>query len=251
MSIDFQTGAMIILAVVTISLVSLVGILLINVGLKKVSALISILVSIAAGTLLGEVFFHILPEVVVADAETSSLVMLVGVITFFLLEHALHWHHIHQHHTHHEHTKPVAYANLFADALHNFTDGLVIASAFLINTELGIATTIAVALHEIPQELGDFGVLIDAGFSKKKALLFNFFSAATSILGAVLVILAGSIDEALSNMILAFAAGGFLYIAMADLLPRLTSEQNRLKGTVQFAVVILAILGMYLLTFAE
>ena len=179
--------------------------------------------------------------------------LLIGFSIFFLVEKVLHWHHCHKPH-HHKNNKKVesfAIMNLVGDGIHNFIDGLIIAVAFLADTGLGITTTIAVGLHEIPQEISDFGVLIYGGYSKAKALLLNLVTAAMAILGGVLgFFLSGYIESALS-ILLPIAAGGFIYIAASDLIPELKKEEDLKKSMMHFGVFALGIVLMYGLLFLE
>ncbi len=218
-------------SVIIVSFVSLVGILSIFFHKKKnLGKVLMLLVSLSAGTLFGGAFLHILPEVVEESGGFTleiSLTILAGILVFFILEKIVHMNH-HHHHCHHQENLPIqngkehiGVLNLFGDGLHNFLDGLIIAGSYLISLPLGIATTVAVILHEVPQELADFGVLLYAGFTKRKALILNFLSAAVAILGAIVGLILGSKGEAFVHFILPFAAGGFLYIAGSNLIPEL------------------------------
>lgn len=218
------------LGVVVVSLVSLVGALALP-GLHNHRFLLALVAS-AAGTLVGDAFLHLLPEATLGwaapDLPTMGLWVLSGFVAFFVLEVALRSRHHHAelagegHHAHEgEAIAPFAWTNLIGDALHNFLDGAVIATAFLVDTGLGLATTVAVIVHEVPQELGDFAVLLRAGMSRKKALLFNFGSALLAVLGAVVVLAVRPPEGTLETYGLPFIAGAFLYIAAADLVPEL------------------------------
>jgi len=148
-------------------------------------------------------------------------------LTFFILEKIVHWRHCHLP-TAADHPHPVGLMNLVGDSLHNFIDGMVIAGSFLISPALGLATVIAVVSHEIPQELGDFAILIYAGYSQAKALFYNFISAALSIIGALFALAVGGRLEGFTNFIIPFTAGGFIYIAASDLFPELKKDNERL-----------------------
>ena len=201
------------------------------------------LVSLSAGALMGGAFIHLLPEAA-SEVEINKLflMVLVAFIFFFFMEKLLFWRHCHKEEC------PVhtfGYMNLFGDALHNFIDGLVIASTFLIDFKLGLATTFAIAIHEIPQEIGDFGVLIHAGFNKKKALIINYLVALTVVLGGIVGYF---ISFSLHNIIpylLPFAAGGFIYIAASDLMPELRKEKNLVRSINSFLIFILGIILMF------
>ena len=220
-------------AVSLVGLMSLIGsvsLVLREAWLRK--ALI-VLVAFAAGALLGDAFLHLLPEVVEETGELglpTSFAVLAGVSTFFVLEKGLHWHHSHI--GHEETVHPVAVTNLVGDGLHNFLDGAIIASTFAVSPELGIATTVAVALHEIPQELGDFGILVHSGLSPKRALTFNLLSGLLAIAGAIAV-LAFTPVEALERAMVPFTAGAFIYIASTDLMPEIHKEPEPVKSVIQ------------------
>lgn len=194
--------------------------------LKKTSSLfLPLLVSFAAGILLGNAFLHLLPESFKHLPPTNALtVSLYGFIFLFVFERFLHWHHCHTANCNHHHT--LAYSNLLTDFLHNFIDGVVIASAFILNIKLGILTTLSVALHEIPQEIGDVGVLFHAGLSLKKVLVFNTVIAFSAVLGGVLGFLLLSPDTSTAYLA-AFTAGTFLYLAASDLIPELKKSTHR------------------------
>jgi zinc and cadmium transporter len=246
-------------SVVIVSLVSFVGIITLLFGKKKIDGLLLILVNISAGTLLGGAFFHLIPEAVEKSGVFSifiSFLILVGISIFFLLDKLIHWKHSHTKssliHTIKERKPSVAYLNLLGDGIHNFLDGLIIAGAYLISIPTGIATTLAVIVHETPQEIADFGVLIYAGLSKRKALLFNFYSAATAIFGGILGLLIGSHSEIFMAIIIPFAAGSFIYIAGSTLIPEILQKNLKLSTSLQqFIAFILGIAIMYGLIFLE
>src|SRR3989338_2532566 len=174
-------------SVLIISLISFIGIFTFFIKEKTLKQALLILISFSTGALLGDTFIHLLPEVVseYGFSIIVSLYILCGMLLFFILEKFLHWRHCHIP-TSKQHPHPLAMINLVGDGLHNFIDGMVIAGSYLVSVPLGIATTLAVLFHEIPQEMGDFGVLLHAGLSKKKALFFNFLSAMAAFLGAIL-----------------------------------------------------------------
>ncbi|MDQ6985675.1 MAG: ZIP family metal transporter [Candidatus Dojkabacteria bacterium] len=247
------TFLQIILVTFIVSSISLVGALTLSLSHKFLNKIIIFLVSLAAGSLIGDVFFHIIPEIVETDGEFKkeiALMMLFGIVSFLSLEKLLHWHHCHNETTT-DHPHPVAVNNLIADGLHNFIDGMIIAASFTASTEIGIATTIAVIAHEIPQEIGDFGVLVHSGFSRSKAVFFNFVSALFAIVGALLAYFSDSKLEGSANYLLAFAAGSFLYIAIADLFPEIKHESDFKKNLLQVLFVLIGIGIMYGLLFVE
>jgi len=235
----------IILATLAISLISLVGILTLSLKDETVKKFLLALVGLSTGALMGGAFLHLLPEASEKAIGTNVNIyiwVLVSFIIFFLIEKILHWRHCHK-----ENCKTHTFGtmNLVGDAVHNFIDGMIIATAFAINSGLGIATTVAVAMHEIPQEIGEFGVLLYAGYTKKKAILFNFLTALTCITGGVLgYYLTNRIDNA-ELYLLPFAAGGFIYIAACDLVPELRKEKSLSKSLASFGFFILGILLMF------
>lgn len=246
----------VILSVVLVSCVSLIGILTLLMGKELSKKLLLILVSLSAGTLFGGAFLHLLPEAAEKAGFTLqiSLLVLAGVIVFFVLEKFIHWHHCHHHsfvQEKHKHETHIAPLNIAGDALHNFLDGLVIAGAYLINVPLGIATTIAVIIHEVPQEIADFGVLLYSGLSKKKALLLNFMSATMAIIGAILGLVLGSKFDFFVAGLVPFAAGGFLYIAGSNLIPELQKEAQFKESLWHFVALVAGIALMYVITCLE
>ena len=209
-------------AVLLVSIVSLVGILAIVGRERFLRRTLPVLVSFAVGALLGDALIHIIPELSEDGGLTSGITFLIAgsIVAFFVLEKFIHLHH--RLDTPRErHIHPVALNNLIGDGIHNFVDGAIVAGAFVAGVPLGIATTAAVALHEIPQEVGDLGVLVHAGLTPRRALVYNLASALTAVLGAVLaLVLEGAVDG-LERPLLAMSAGAFIYIAGADLIPEL------------------------------
>ena len=209
--------------------------------------------SFSAGALLGDVFIHLLPGIVEESGFglSISLYILLGILFSFSVEKIVNWRHCH-HPTTKEHPHPFAIMNLVGDFLHNFIDGLIIGASYMISIPIGIATTIAVILHEIPQEIGDFGVLIHGGFSRNRALFFNFITALSAVLGALIsMVLAANIEGSLMFLI-PFAAGNFLYIAGSDLIPELNKYQFTTKGSIlQLSAIILGIMIMVSLLLLE
>jgi zinc and cadmium transporter len=233
------------LSVILVSLISLIGAIAFSLNTKKLKKYLYALVSFSAGALLGGVFVHLLPEIAQEQGMgiNNSLLILAGILIFFIMEKIIFWRHCHVISCD-EHPHTLGTMNLIGDALHNFTDGIIISAAYLVKPSLGVAATIAVALHEIPQEIGDFSVLIYAGFSKRKALLFNFFSALTAMLGAILTLLIGGGHEQIINYLVPITAGGFIYIATADLIPELKKEEKLSKTFIQLASLLAGILIM-------
>jgi zinc and cadmium transporter len=232
-----------------VSGVSLIGIFFLSINEKLFRKLLLMLVSFASGTLLGGAFLHLIPEALSAESESMFIFILAGILVFFLLEKFL-WRHCH------ERECPVhvfAYLSLFGDGVHNFIDGVIIAASFLVgvpfgsvNIPLGLAATLAVVSHEIPQEIGDFGILVYGGFSKVKALFYNLLSALMAVFGALFMYFFFSLLPNLTYF-LVFAAGGFIYIATADLIPEMHKEKDAWKSLAQFVFLLVGILLMWLL----
>jgi zinc and cadmium transporter len=175
----------------------------------------------------------------------------LGIIISFIIEKMLQWRHCHIP-TSEEHPHSFAYMNLLGDGVHNFIDGLIIGGSYLVNIPVGIATTLAVALHEIPQEIGDFGVLIYGGFSRSRAISFNLATALTAILGTLVALSLGVFAQNFIPFIIPFAAGNFIYIAGSDLIPELRREEPRLvKSILQLVAFVLGVLILYSLVFLE
>jgi len=216
---------------------------------ETLSKITMFLVSLSAGALIGGAFLHLLPEAAEGmEAEKLFFVVLLAFILFFLIEKLFHWRHCHKENCE-VHT--FGYMNLVGDSLHNFIDGLVIASVFMVDLKLGIITTLAIALHEIPQEIGDFGVLIHAGFNKVKALVLNYIVATTVILGGIVGYFASFYVEGVMPYLLPIAAGGFIYIAASDLMPEIRKESNLKKSIMSFGIFLLGIIFMYAVKFLE
>ena len=236
-------------SVVLVSLIAFIGIFTLSMKTRSLHKVLIYLVSFAAGALLGDAFLHLLPETVeaIGFGLNVSLYILLGIVIFFVLEKIVYWRHCHFT-TSGEHVcYPFAYMNLIGDALHNFIDGIIIAASYIVSVPVGIATTIAVVLHEIPQEIGDFGVLMAGGFSRAKALWVNFLTALAAVLGAVIALLLGGFVENIELILIPIAAGGFIYIAGSDLIPELHKEGDVWKSILQLIAFILGIAMMALL----
>lgn len=237
-----MTFFLIMLSVFAVSLLSLLGVLFLAVKEDVLERILLALVALASGALLGGAFLHLLPES--AELGTTFDYVLLGIVIFFVVERFLHWRHCHDGKCE---IHSFAYMNLIGDGVHNFMDGLIIASSYLVSIPLGIASTIAIIFHEIPQEIGDFGVLVYGGFSKARALLFNFLSALAAVLGALFGYYLGGSIEGFTPIILPFAAGGFIYIATADLMPHLHKERDTKRSLFQL-LFLLGGIGLMALT---
>ena len=228
----------IIAATLAVSLLSLAGIVLFIFGKRKIDDYLFFLVSVATGTLVGAAFFDLLPEAVgMVDAHAALELAFLGLIASFCLEKIIHWHHHHAG-SEREHHRPLGTLTLVGDSLHNFLDGIAIAAAFMVDVPLGITTTFAIAIHEIQQEIGDFGLLLYSGYTRAKALLFNLLSALTAVAGSVLFYFFSPSFENLEGFALAFTAGTFIYIAAADLLPEFHKEKSARKSALQLALLL-------------
>jgi len=242
------------LSIIIVSLVSLVGVFTLVVKKELLEKIIFVLVALAAGGMLGGAFIHLLPEAVAQGGSVFPAVI-IGIILFFVMEIYLYWYHCHGGHLHkHKHrgvceVRPMGYLNLIGDGVHNFTDGIIVAAAFMVDIPLGMITTLGVIFHEIPQEIGDFGVLIYSGFSRARALFFNFLSALTAILGVIVTYLFASLIDNITVYLIPFAAGGFIYIAMTDLLAELKEEINLRKASIQILIFLVGIFIMWLIKF--
>lgn len=215
-----------------VSFISLIGVFTLAIKEKLLDRILFCLIGFSAGTLIGSAFLHLLPEVL---AKSKSIpvfsYLILGIVLFFILERYFYWRHCHNGVCD---VHAFTYLNLIGDALHNFIDGMVIAVSFVVSLKLGIVTTLAVIFHEIPQELGDFGVLVYGGFTKRRALYCNFMVALTALLGAILGYFISDITSGFSNFILPLTAGGFIYIAASDLIPQIHKETNPKRSTLAF-----------------
>ena len=228
------------------------GIAFISISEQRLKRIIFVMVSLAVGSLFGDAFIHLLPESFEkfeAKVE-ASLWVLAGIFVFFILEKFLLWRHQHTLEANHP-IHPVGYMNLFADGVHNFIDGTIIGASYLVSLPVGIATTMAVIFHEIPHELGNFFVLLYAGFTKTRALFFNFLTGLFAILGTLVALFVGSRVEDFSSMMLPLAAGGFIYIAGSDLVPELNKESNLVKSVIQLVAIGTGVGLMLLLTMLD
>lgn len=235
----------IIIASLLVSLVSVIGIFIF---LRKntLNKILFYLVSFAAGTLLAAAFLDLLPEVLEGGfKESIPIFILIGILSFFMLEKFLYWHHHHAGDKHEE-VHGFTYLNIIGDGIHNFLDGAVVAVSFMNSTSLGIVTTIAIIAHEIPQEIADFSILIYGGFSKIKALVYNFITALTALAGALVTYFFSSLMENSHSFIASFTIGGFIYIAGTDLIPEIHKEKEFKKSLAQFILLALGIFAIWL-----
>lgn len=234
----------IILGTIIISLISLVGIFTLALG-KKLDNFLDILVSASIGALIGGAFLHLIPEALAkADYNTVFLFVILGFLVFFLIEKVFHWRHCHDASCK---IHSFAYMSLYGDAVHNFIDGLIIAASFIASPGLGIASLFAIALHEIPQEISDFGVLVYGGMKKKTALFFNFITALTAVLGGIIGFFLFSYIQNSIVFLISMAAGGFIYIAASDLIPEIRKETKISRSILHIIIIVLGIIAMALI----
>ncbi len=231
------TAFLILISTFFLSLGAVMGAVTLLLSKKHLQKMLMVLVGLSAGTLLGGAFLHLLPESFEnMEVHQAMLITLVSIVLFFVVEKFLHWRHCHRAdcdvHT-------IGQMNLIGDAIHNFMDGLIIAAAYVIDVNLGIATTVAVAFHEIPQELGDFGVLLHAGWQPKRALIANFLVAMTIVFGGLFGYFLSEQSVALVPYLLPIAAGSFIYIAASDLIPEIRQERSmrRSLGSIMMFIV--------------
>ncbi len=241
----------ILISVLIISSVSLIGVFTLSVKEVFLKKILLTMVAFSAGALIGDAFIHLLPEAMEKSNSLSiSLSIFAGITAFFLLEKFLRWRHCHDLSCH-DHPHHLGMINLVGDGMHNLIDGLLIGASFVISIPLGISTSLAVILHEIPQELGDFGVLLHSGFTVKKALFFNFLSASVAIPGAIIAYFIGSSAQAFNDFMVPFTIGSFIYIALSDLIPELHKETS-IKQTLSHTAGLFAGIGvMFLLLLLE
>lgn len=234
------------MSVTIVSLISLIGVFTLRINQDRLQNL----VSFSAGALLGDVFIHIFPEMMEGEAVLqNSIYVLAGIMIFFVLERILIGHQSHT--SHKEQVHSTVYLTIVGDALHNFLDGITIAASFLVSIPVGIATSTAVIFHEIPQELGQFAILVHGGWSRSKALFYNFFSALTAIAGAALVLTFSESFGGPPMFLLGLGAASFMYVAMSDLIPELQKEHNIKRSIIQLIWMLAGIGVMALLLLPE
>jgi len=241
-------------ALISAFIVSLIGLAVFSalyIQDKIIKKILIYLVSFSAGGLIGGAFFHLLPESI-SDTCNPLLIFLsvmAGFCLFFILEKFLRWHHCHEHGEACPRKLYLGYLNLIGDAVHNLIDGIIIAATYIVSVPLGIVTTISIISHEIPQELGDFGVLLYAGIPKKKAMIFNFMVALIAVIGVFVGYFLIQFIDGITLFLVPAAAGGFIYIAASDLIPELQKEINAKSSIINFIIFIGALIFMFGLKF--
>lgn len=208
------------------------------------------LASYAAGVLLATAFFDLLPEAFKEGKEKNIDVLLwtlLGILLFFLLERLIHWfHHHEEYHPHQQGSKNTLPLIIVGDTVHNFIDGIVMGATFIANIPLGIATSLAVFAHEVPQEIGDFGLMLHKGLKRKKIILVNLISAAVAFLGAGIVYVLGDILGNYVPIFLALTSGFFIYIASSDLIPEIHYEKRKGFAFIESIFLILGVLTVWI-----
>ncbi len=220
-------------------LTSLIGILATVVPIERLNKLISHLVSFAVGALLGGAFLHLIPQAFAHEdvGPDTPIYIVLGIMLFFVLERFLNLHHEHHVDQKVDRVRPIVTMNVIGGGMHNLVDGMLIAAAYGVSLESGGITTLAILLHQIPQEMGDFGILLHGGLSPRKALLYNFLSGGGAVIGALISIAIGNLASEYSPILLALTAGAFVYIAASDLIPELHRAPGRKSALVQLILM--------------
>jgi zinc and cadmium transporter len=246
-----QTWSYSLASVLFVSLLSFLGLIAFPFGKEKIRKFLIWAVAFAGGTLLGDAFLHLVPEAYRYGPSVGvSISFLTGILAFFVLEKFIHWHHCHDVECS-EKKESFAYVILIGEAVHNFIDGMIIAASYLVSIPVGIATTLAVVSHEIPHEVGDFASMLYGGFSKTKALMYNVLAGTAAIFGALFV-LSLKIDAiGTTTFLIPFAAGSFIYVAIADIIPELHKTTKPLHSLAQLGCISGGIAVMYLLLIFE
>lgn len=241
-----------VIATVIVSLASFVGIITISLNEKTLHRVLTILVAYSAGTILGAALFDLLPEAVeLVDEAIVFPIIAFGFVFFLLLERTLYWYHGHGHGHEFGHeeeiTKDFAYLNLLGDFIHNFIDGMIIAASFVNSVTVGVAAAIAVIFHELPQEMGDYGILVYAGIERRRALILNSLAAASVIVGGIFGSFFIGMVENLEGYMVAFSAGAFIFLSASELIPEMHEEHDRGRALLQLAVLVLGMFTIYML----
>jgi len=237
------------IATFLVSLSSFIGIFTISLNERALHKILTILVAYSAGTILGAALFDLLPEAVeLVDEALVYPIIAFGFVFFLLLERTLYWYHGHGHEMEDEPiTKDFAYLNLIGDFIHNFIDGMIIAASFTNSVTLGVASAIAVVFHELPQEMGDYGILVYAGIERRRALLLNSLAAVSVVVGGIFGSFFIGMVENLEGYMVAFSAGAFIFLSAGELIPEMHEENDRGKALIQLFVLVLGMLTIYML----
>ncbi len=241
-----------IIVTLAISALSLVGIITISLSSRTLHRILMVIVAYSAGTILGAALFDLLPEAIeLVDESLVYPIIAFGFVFFLILERLLYWYHGPGHiHEIEERvtgvpTKNFGYLNLIGDFIHNFIDGMIIAAGFINSFGIGIATAIAVAFHELPQEMGDYGILVYAGFDRKRALILNTAAAFSIVLGGIFGSIFLGLVESLAGWMVAFSTGAFIFLSASELIPEMHEEKNRSKNFIQIVILLLGMLTIY------
>lgn len=238
-------------SVLIISSLSFIGVILLLLKRDLAKEHLLYLVSFSVGGLFGGAFLHLLPEALEMEAvENVSMIVMLGIFVSYIIEMIIQWRHCHIP-TSEDHPHTFAYMNIIGDGVHNMVDGIIVGSAYLISIPLGISTTIAICLHEIPQEIGDLGVLLYAGMKVGRALTFNLLSALTAVIGMAIALALSNYVSNLTAILIPFAVGNFIYIAGSDLVPELKDEKKLSKSLIQLALMLSGAALLYMLKFLE
>jgi len=218
---------------------SLSGTFVLFVPREKLNRIISHLISFAVGAMLGGAFLHLIPQAFQHDAVGSDtpLYIVAGIMGFFILERFLHAHHEHHLDGQHQHTEPIVKMSIVGGTMHNLVDGMIVAASYTVSVEAGVVATSAILLHQIPQEIGDVGVLIHGGLEPRRALGYNFVSGLGAVVGAGISLVAGAITDGFAPVIVALTAGSFIYIAASDLIPDLRRSAGHRASLEQFLLM--------------
>lgn len=240
------------ISVTIVSLISLIGVVTLIFNREWLQRSLLLLVSFSVGGLFGDAFIHLMPEAyrTLGFGLSTSLLIMLGIVLFFTIEKFIFWRHCHVAPCA-THQHPLVTMNLIGDAVHNLIDGMIIGASFSVSIPLGVATTIAVILHEIPHELGNFGVFLHGGLSVKRALAYNFFSALTAIAGAVAALVVGEHVEGFSQIMVPITAGGFIYVAGSDIIPELKHDAKLSASFWQLVSILLGVAVMASLLLLE
>jgi zinc and cadmium transporter len=248
----------ILVSTIIVCIFSLSGIYALSLSQTTLHKILFVIIGFSAGSILGAVYFDLLPEAIELMEDQAFVFIATGFVLFFILERFIYWYHGHGHVEDIEHqlarpgranTKEFAYINLVGDAIHNFIDGLLIAASFFGSVTVGVATAIAVIFHELPQEMGDYGLLVYSGFTRKRALALNFAVALTVVLGGIVAIFIVEAVQRLSGVLIAIAAGGFIYLGASELIPELQEEKTLVRAIVQFAAFLFGMMVIWSLGF--
>lgn len=242
-----------IVSVFLVSVLSVCSIFFLFFNKKKLEKISLVLVSFAVGALIGDTFIHLLPETFEKFNASlfSSFLIISGILIFFILEKFLRWRHCHlsscEKHAHH----PIVTINLVGDVVHNFIDGLLIGASFIVSVPLGITTSLAILLHEIPSEIGNFGICIHKGVGYKKAVILNFLTALSAVVGTICALWFGSFFSDFAFYLIPITAGGFIYVFGSDLIPELHNELEVKTSVIQFFLIAAGVFVMSLLRLLE